>query len=166
MADIPSTPADGNVRVAFVPTIADTAAPTSAELSAAGAVDLSCYLTGDGFNPGLDEAVVADDRLCSTDTFEQPGRKQRNLSVTYIDNTNSTDPNEAAETLIPGSEGFIVKRSGLAYTTAFAAAQTVEVWPVKAGQYQPLPPEANSVLRRTQKLFVTGQVQIDVAVGA
>lgn len=166
MAELPSTPADGNVRIAWVPTIADPAAPTSTELTGAGVIDLSCYLTGDGWNPALDEQTISDDRLCDTETFEQPGRSQYTTSVTYIDNTNTTDPNEAAETLIPGTTGYIVVRSGKAYDQPFAASDVVDVWPVKCGKYQKLPPEANSVLRRTQKLFVTGRVQTDVTVAA
>jgi hypothetical protein len=164
MSDIPSTPADGNVRVEFVTTIANTGAPTAAEINAGSSVDFSCYITGDGFNPGLDEAVIADLRLCDVEVFEQPGRASRTLSITYIDNTNTADPNDAAETLIPGTTGYIVKRSGLAFDTAFAASQKVEVWPIKAGAFAPQPPEANSVLRRMQKLFVTARVQMDVAV--
>lgn len=162
MADLPSTPADGNVRVQWVPTIADTEAPTAVELGAG--VDLSCYLTGDGWSPGLDEQVISDDRLCDTETFEQPGRSSRTTSVTYIDNTNTADPNVAVTTLVPGTTGYIVVRSGKAFDAAFAAADEVDVWPVKCGKYSKLPPEANSVLRRSQKLFVTGRVQEDVAV--
>lgn len=166
MADIPSTPADGNVKVAFVPAIANTSAPTVAELTGASAIDLSCYLSADGFTPGLDEAVISDDRLCDTETFEQPGRSSRTLQVTYIDNSNTDDDNEAYETLVPGSTGYIVVRRGKAYDGAFAATDKVDVWPVKAGKYSDLPPEANSVLKVTQKLFVTGRVQDRVAVAA
>ena len=93
MADIPSTPADGNVLVKIVPAIADTSAPKLTELDAAGAVDISCYLTGGGYKPSLSEQVITDERLCTTQTYEQKGRSQRGLEVEYIDNTNS--PNAA-----------------------------------------------------------------------
>lgn len=165
MAELPSQPADGNVRIQWVATIADPEEPATAELNAVSAVDLSCYLTADGFTPGLDEQTIADDRLCDTETFEQPGRSARTLDVIYIDNTNTVQDNEAVETLVPGTVGYIVKRSGIAYDTAFADGQSVDVWPVKCGQYAPQPPEANSVLRRGQKLFVTGRVRVDAIVG-
>lgn len=166
MADIPSTTADGNVKVVFVPAIANTAAPTAAEVTAVGAVELSCYLTADGWTPGLDEQVVTDDRLCSTQTFEQPGRNSRTLAIRYVENPTSATDNDAFDTLVPGTAGFLVERRGEAYSGALAAADVVNVWPVKAGQYSPEPPEANSVLKVSQKMFVTGTVQIGVAVTA
>lgn len=167
MALLPSTPADGNVKVVWVTTIADTAAPSATELNAVTSIDLSCYLTADGFTPGLDEAVIADDRLCDTETFEQPGRSQRTLSVTYIDNSNTADDNDAYETLVPGTAGYIVVRRGKAYAGDFTATtDKVDVWPVKCGKQNDLPPEANSVLKVSQKLFVTGAVEQRVAVGA
>lgn len=169
MADIPSTPADGNVKIVLVPTIADTTAPTAAELSAGTATDISCYLTSDGFTPSLSEQVASDERLCSVQTFEQPGRSSRTLDVIYIDNTNSANEatdNKAKETLVPGGAQYLVVRRGLPFDEPFAASQKVSVWPVKPGQYSDLPPEANSVLKTAQKLFVTGEVQTDVAVAA
>lgn len=166
MADIPSTPADGNVKIAFVPTLADPAAPTVAELTGAGVIDLSCYLTADGWTPGLDEQVVADDRLCSVQTFEQPGRSSRTLSIKYVENPGSATDNKAFDTLAPGTSGFLVERRGAAQATAFAASDVANVWPGTAGQYDPQPPEANSVLKVSQKWFVTGTVQIGKSVTA
>lgn len=166
MADIPSTPADGNVKIVFVPTLADPAAPTVAELTGAGVIDLSCYLTADGWTPGLDEQVVADERLCSVQTFEQPGRSGRTLAIKYVENPGSATDNKAFDTLAPGTSGVIVERRGVAHDTAFAAADVVNTWPITAGQYDPQPPEANSVLKVSQKAFVTGTVHIGVAVTA
>lgn len=159
MADLPSTPADGNVRVQWVTTIADTDAPTAVELNAASSKDLSCYLTADGFTTGLDEQVISDDRLCDTETFEQPGRSQFSLDVTYIDNSNTALANDAFDTLVPGTAGYIVVRRGKAYDDTFAAADKVDVWPVKCGKYNDQPPEANSVLKVSQKMFVTARVR-------
>lgn len=166
MADVPSTPADGNVKVAFVETLADPANPTTSELTAVGVVDLSCYLTADGWTPGLDEQVITDDRLCSVQTFEQPGRSSRTLSIKYVENPTSATDNKAYTTLAPGTQGFLVQRRGVAHDGAFAAADKVDVWPITAGQYDPQPPEANSVLKVSQKAFVTGTVHQGVSVGA
>ena len=161
---IPSTPADGNVLVKLVAAIADTSAPKVAtELDAVSSEDISCYLTGGGYKPSLSEQVITDERLCTTQTYEQKGRSQRGLEVEYIDNTNSPEAetyNVAKDTLVPGSKHFLVVRTGLPYDTALAAGQKVTVYPVTAGEYNDLPPEANSVLKTGQKLFVTGQVEI------
>ena len=165
MADLPSTPADGNVKVAWVPAIAADA-PTSTELTGAGVIDLSCYLTGDGWNPGLSENTISDDRLCSTQTFEQPGRHARSLDIKYIENPGSTTDNKAFDTLIPGTAGFLVLRRGTAFDTAFAADDLVDVWPVKCGQRAPQPPTADSPLTVSQKMFVTGKVREQATVAA
>jgi hypothetical protein len=127
-------------------------------LNGASTIDLSCYLTADGFTPGLDESVIADGRLCETETFEQPGRTARTLALQYIDNTNTALANVAYTTLVPGTPGYIVVRRGDPYDGVFVALDKVEVWPVKAGKRSFLPPEANSVLRVAQKMFVTGRV--------
>jgi len=163
MAELPAVPADGNVKVVLVAAIADPAEPSPTELN--GGVDISCYLTSDGFTPSLNEQTISDERLCSTATYEQPGRAQRSLDVVYIDNTNTAEDNEAKETLVPGTAMYLVVRRGIAFGTTFAATtQKVSVWPIKAGQYSDLPPEANSVLKTAQKLFVTGEVHTDVVV--
>jgi len=164
MPNLPSTPADGNVKVAWVVTIANTAAPTAAELTAGSVVDLSCYLTADGFTPALDEQVIVDQRLCDTATFEKPGRATRSLNIRWIDNSNTALANLALTTLIPGTSGFIVVRRGMAYATAFATTQKVDVWPTTCGQYGDEPPEANSVLKVAQKMFITDAVQLRKAV--
>ncbi|OQO89931.1 hypothetical protein B1813_19010 [Saccharomonospora piscinae] len=159
MVEIPSTPADGNMSVLLVPAIANTAAPTVTELTGSGVVDISCYLTSDGYSPGLDEQVVNDERLCSKQVYEQPGRHTRTLSLTYIDNTNAPNAdtdNKAKDTLVPGSTHYLVVRRGIAFDDAYADGQVVLVSPIKAGQYNDLPPEANSVLKTTQKPFITG----------
>lgn len=170
MADVPSTPADGNVLVKLVAAIADTSAPKVAtEINAAGSIDISCYLTGGGYKPSLSEQVITDERLCTTQTYEQKGRSQRGLEVEYIDNTNSanqTTYNKAKDTLIPGTAQYLVIRTGLPYATAAAAGQKFSVYPITPGEYNELPPEANSVLKIGQKLFVTGQVKISAVSAA
>lgn len=158
--DIPSTPADGNMRVLVVAALENPAQPTLAELNTPTAVDISCYLTSDGYTPSLEQQVIEDNRLCSTEEYEKPGRSKRGLSVTYIDNTNSPDEatyNKAKTTLVPKSRHYIVTRRGVAWDEDFTVGQTVVVTPIECGQYDWLPPEANSVLKISQKQFITGR---------
>ncbi|WBQ03024.1 phage tail tube protein [Kribbella sp. CA-293567] len=164
MADIPSTPADGNVKALWVPSILNPEAPTLVELTAGTVKDFSCYLTADGWTPGLDEQVIADSRLCEIETFEQPGRVARTLTSTYIDNSNTALPNDAFNTLIPGSVGNWVTRRGKAWDLPIIAGDKVDIWPTKCGQYSDLPPEANSVLKVAQKQFITSRVRLRRAV--
>jgi len=159
MTEIPSTPADGNTLVLIVPTLADPSAPKLTET--ATAVDISCYLTSSGWKPSLAEQVINDERLCSTETFEQPGRKTNSLEAEYIDNTNSENEaefNKAKDTLVPGLGQYAIIRTGKPYATPLAVGDKVKVYPIKGGEYNELPPEANSVLKIAQKLFVTGSV--------
>lgn len=164
MSNIPSYPVDGNTLVKIVTAIADTAAPKVAtELNAGSSVDISCYLTAGGYRPSLSEQVITDERLCDTQSFEQKGRSQRGLDVEYIDNTNTANAvtfNKAKDTLVPGTPMFLVVRSGMPYTTALAAGQKVSVYPITPGEYSELQPEANSVFKIAQKMFVTNTVKI------
>ncbi|WP_236121032.1 phage tail tube protein [Cellulomonas palmilytica] len=169
MAEIPSTPSDGNVATWLVPAIADPSAPTVAELTAAGVVDVSCYLTPDGFALTVDQATITDERLCSTETFGKPGRKTYGLNLTGIDNTNSDDEddaNELVDTLVEGAAQYLVRRRGIAFDTTAAATQKVTVIPFQPGVKQDVPPEANSVIRSTWACFVTGPVHVEVPVVA
>jgi hypothetical protein len=57
-----------------------------------------------------------------------------------------------------------VRREGKPFDAVFATGDETESWPIKSGKYSKLPPEANSVLRVTQKQFVTGRVTEGVVV--
>ena len=167
MADVPSTPSDGNVKTVIVTAIADTSAPKLTELNAVSTKDVSCYLTPDGFALTLEQATIADERLCSTETFGQPGRKTYGLSLTGIDNTNSdneTDDNDLVNALVEGTQLYLVRRRGVPFDQAFAVGDKVTVIPFKPGVKMDVAPEANSVIRSTWQAFVSGQVKVEVAV--
>lgn len=153
-----SVPTDGNVRITAVLTIANTSAPTAAELNAGTAVAIDGYITGDGYSMSADQATVTDERVATTQTFEQPGRKTKSLSLTYVHNPASPTNNVAATTLTEGAQLYIVTRFGLPRATTYAAAQKVQVIPVTCGEPMPNYNGANSVQTITQKLFITNQV--------
>jgi len=161
-----SIPADGNLLVKFVLSIANTGGPLAAEVNAASSVDLSCYLTGTGYAPSTDEAVIPDPRLCSRQTFEAPGRLTEQLMFTYVFNPASPVDDLAYQTLVYLLNGFIVARWGIPFETAVVggSVQKVDVIPVKCGLQIKQPPEENSVLRTMQKMFVRGAVKRDVFV--
>lgn len=158
-----SVPADGNLLVKWVPSIANTSAPLVTEINAGGAVDLSCYLTSTGFQPSTDESVTADGRLCQRQTFESPGRFTEMLTIAYVFNPTSAPDNLAYTTMTYLTLGFIVARWGIDYATAVSGGQKFDVYPARCGKQQKMPPEENSVLRVTQKIFVRGTVKQDVA---
>lgn len=165
MTEIPGTPADGNLLALSVAAFANVLMPKVTEAMAAGKADLSCYITAGGLNITTEQAVIADERACTTEDFEQPGRKKHGLSITCVDNTNSeneTEFNLAVDTLIEGSVQYILVRRGKAFDTPLAAGDTVRVYPVKVGVKVDEPMEANSMLKSTWKLFITSSVGFDV----
>jgi hypothetical protein len=160
--------ADGNLKVAWVPAIADPEHPTVAELTAGGCIDLSCYLTSDGFAPTADEGTVTDDRLCSRQTFEKPGRITDKLDLKYVyqGQAPTAADNKAKTTLLHLTAGFVVSRWGAAFETDFAADDIVDAYPAQCGKQMKQPPEANGVLKISQKIFVSNTIAEDVAVVA
>lgn len=157
MADIPSTPADGNIKTVLVPTVADLAAPTVAILNGVTAIDISCYLTPGGFALTVDQATITDERECDTITRGAAGRKTPALTITGIDNTNAaaTD-NDLAESLEEGSTWVAVRRRGKPFDEDFAATDVVTVTEFTVGVRGEVPAEANSVLRSTWSTFING----------
>lgn len=169
MADIPSTPADGNIKTVLVTALANPAAPKLTELTGGTVTDISCYLTPGGFALTTDQATITDERECSTEVFGQPGRKTYSLSITGIDNTNSdneADSNELVDALVEGQQLYAVRRRGKAFDAPFATGDKVSVIPFKAGVKSEVAAEANSVLRSMWSSFITGGVEVDVAVVA
>lgn len=159
-------PADGNLRVYFVAALADPENPTLTELEAGTSKDFSCYITGDGFQPTLEEQVTTDDRLCSRATFEQPGRWSKQLTVSYVYNLADPTNNVMYLTLPYLATGFLVPRWAVPYEQDWAAADIVDVAPIKAGKVMKNQPTANGMLTVTQKLFVTGEWIDDAVVAA
>lgn len=162
--------ARGNESVIFVPTIAAPTAPTVAELTAVGAANISCWLSG--FAPQGTQESVEDRRLCSEQIFEDPGDVQVSIDnieyVYYPQAPVPTADNKAYEVLKKDVTGYLVDRRGLnARTVAIAIAQIVDVYPVRLGEQfrMPLDPgEQGGKFRITQKAFVTGPYEYDAVV--
>lgn len=153
MAVPPSIPADGNLRIAWITTYV-SGTLLAATLTAGK--DLSCYFTTDGWNRALNEASVNDDRLCTTQSGEKPGRYSETLETMYIYDPQDLTPttNLAYDTLLKGTNGFLVARYGLAFDAAWAAGQKVDVINVVCGQQHKMPPAANDILKVQQKQFI------------
>jgi len=156
MPDIPSTPADGNIKTVLVPSVANLAAPTLAEANAVGGIDISCYLTAGGFALTVDQATITDERECDTITRGAAGRKTPSLAITGIDNTNTAFDNDLAEALAEGETWVAIRRRGKAHTAAFVATDKVSATEFTAGVRSDVPAEANSVLRSTWATFING----------
>jgi hypothetical protein len=146
---------DGNIRIFSVPAITNIAGPTTTELNAG--TDLTPFITPDGlvgFEP--DTAAVDNAKLNSTFNTQQPGRAS--WSGTLLRFVRQTGTDTIHNTLVRGfATNIVVRRAGVAYATAFASAQSVEVYPATCGQRRKLAPEANAVERYEVPLFITSQ---------
>lgn len=156
--------ADGRGLVLFVPTIANPAAPTVAELTAGTVKSLTYSLVPDGFRHVTTENVITSGRYTLKQVLELAGTVTDTLEVQYV--TNSTTPTPAETSLTDGVTGYIVHRLGVPNETAPTAAQKIDVIPIRAGLQRRVAPTANTELQKVQKLFVTGTVQRDVAIAA
>lgn len=169
-----SVTAEGNVKVSFVPTIADVSTgPTVAELSAG--IDISCYLMPDWDGPTASQNTGEDRRFCSRQTFTRLGRSQWEISplvYTYLPQELGTPghaANEVYETLAPDTTGYFVVGYGLDPADgAFAAADIVDIFPSECGIQvkQARGSDEFAPLTVTQTLAVTGVPTLDKAVAA
>lgn len=160
MADIP---VDGNTRVAFVATIAAIAAPTVAELNAG--LLLQSTLTADGlvgFEP--DTQDVDTTSLASTFDTKTIGRDVFTGTMLRLKKQTATDT--AFNTLTRGTEGHIVVRRDVLETTAWAASQKIEVYPIICGREKHLSPEANTVHRYEMPVKISSAPELRATVAA
>ena len=143
---------DGQVKVSFVPTIANIAAPTVAELTAG--TSLESRLTPDGLNITFDDSMIDNSALNSDYSTEAVGRSKVSVELKYkAQEVGSTDPVKTA--LAHLAEGFLVVRRGVVSSQAFAAADSVEVYPAQCGRPNPSTPAPNTIQTVTVKLGST-----------
>lgn len=141
MADIIN---DGMTKVWWVPTIANIAAPTTAELNAG--MQLEHRVTADGLvGYEAETAEVPTDALNSTFDTKLPGRAS--FSGTMLRIKKSTGVDTIYDTLVRNAAGNVVVRRDTASATAWTVGDKVEVYPTTCGQTKLLAPEANTVRR-------------------
>ncbi len=136
---------DGMVKTVFVTAIRDVKAPTVAELTGEGVLDMSMWLTGDGFQATHGQNMIDDDREGSAEVGQIPGQETwTDTLLRVVDNINRVDDSNEAidntlvETLTRGKTGYFVRRRGLPSEQAFAAGQIVSVLPVTIGIKTPV----------------------------
>lgn len=133
---------DGMIKVSFVPTIADLSAPKVTEMSAG--TPLEDALTPDGLTISSDTATVDTSKLSSTFTSNIIGRSSFTLGIKYVRGTDAKQT--AVETaMVKGANGFLVVRRDIIASTAWAAAQKVEIYPCQVGDANPDNPAPNAL---------------------
>ena len=156
----------------WVPAIANPTKPTVAEITAG--INLSCALYG--FETSVDQPTTTTAHLCDVQPVQRPGRATYSVGTLVVDDdpqhTDSTGNYEYLEVIVPGAQGFLVRRRGLLAKrdAAVVAAQYVDVIPADIGTLNRVSLDPTSTdggtLRNEYAVFVTGQVEHDVKVVA
>lgn len=154
--------ADGQVRVAYVPTIANLAAPTTTELNA-GTL-LQSTLTADGLN-GFEATTAEVDTTSLASTFNTKNIGRDDYSNTMLRLKKQTVGSDTIRsTLTRATTGYIVIRRGIAETTAWTTGQQVEVYPIICGRRKELSPVANSVMKYEIPVPITSAPNPDAVI--
>lgn len=164
---------EGNIRVVFVPVIANPEAPTIAEITSDDSVDLSCYITNE-FGINREQSTGEDRRLCSKEVFQTLGRVTNSIPATeYIYDPQAPEgepDNRAYDVLKQGVKGHLVVRYGLdAREVDWAAGQKVDHVPVECGVQVKLGNSGSDEFAkfRIQQMFaVSGPLEEDAVIAA
>lgn len=146
---------DGKTKVWFVPTIANIAAPTVAEITAG--TSLEHQLTADGLS-GFAPKTADVDNTALDSTFDTvlPGRSSySNTMLTLKKQSGATDAVWTALS-VRDTAGYIVIRDGAPVSQALAAADKVQVYPVVLGEWGYLDRAKNSVLKYAVETKISG----------
>lgn len=143
---------DGYVKIWSVPTIANIAAPTVAELNAG--LNIGQYLTRDGlqgFEP--DTASVDTTNITSTYGTNEPGLAALGKgTLMFLAQTQATEV--VRPLFIRGyTTNIVVRRSGLLETAAWGASQWLEVWKIRCGARRDGQPASNETLKYGVEVF-------------
>lgn len=160
MADLIS---DGKTRVVWAATIANINAPTVAELNAAA--DYTERVTPDGLKLDPSTADVDTSSLASTFDTKTVGRVGFDVEITF--KRGDTGPEDLPYTTLKyGVSGYLVVRRGVAFATAWAASQKVEVYPITCGEPANASPAANEVMKFMSPMRVTASPATAATVAA
>lgn len=126
-------------RWLWVPAVADTDAPTVAEIQAAAGFNLSCSVFGDsqeGFAANTEKVNLP--RLnCESQTYEVNGAttfSAPDLTVSFQPQSAAlSDGKKAWEAMDDNASGFLVRGQDLDPTADFAAGEFVDVIPAQLG---------------------------------
>lgn len=160
--------ADGRGIILSVPAIANLAAPTVAELTAAAVKRITYGLATDGFNWQTSIQTITTGRFTLQQALEMDGTVTDTLEVKWVYNRTSPTP---VETLFgaPGFDTNIVAIFGYPNDLVISSTTKISgILPVTTSIPREVPPTTNSELMKIQKLNVRGRVyrEYEIAVAA
>ncbi len=153
-----SVPVEGTRRYVWIEGgPADINAITLTEINAGD--DVSCYITGDGWQPTGDQAFITDSRACTTQDIQRFGRKTKGLAIRYVYNLNDPTDDEARLALTEGASGVLVSiLQKPEEEDEYEVGDWYQAWPATLGEQTVMPAETNAVDRINQQVAVTGKV--------
>lgn len=154
---MPDIIVDGKIRVWYVAALSNPAQPTVAELT--GGLVLNSTITKDGlvgFEP--DSAKVETTPLDGDFNTNRIGRTSFGDTMLRLKKQSGTDT--IYTTLVKNAVGYLVIRRDLSKTTAPAAGQEVQVFPIECGETRRLAPEENTLSRYEVPVAITGDVYL------
>lgn len=162
-------PSNGMVRVDFAPegTFADRANPTLAELNSPTVVHVTCHVFP--FAPQGSVTRTEKRRMCSVQAYEILGATAYTIEdITYVYDVQDPESvtNEAYAAMVPGTTGDLVFRWGVAVGEDHVADELLDLFPVRLGPQNKMPPEADDELIVSQPVAVVGNAIVDVALAA
>ena len=154
---------EANYRVSFVAgelTITNPASPTVAQLN--GGVALEGRLTPTGLSRESTTDRKDTTKLNSTFGTQSTGRRNFNLSVVAVREATDVGGVEAALTF--KALGWLAIRDNVAATTAWTAAQVVEIYPVQCDNPNKAAPAVNEDQQMTFGFAMRGQPTLNAVV--
>lgn len=160
----PGKVSDGHGLVLWVPAIANPLAPTLAELTAPGVLDLTYRLFPDGFDHQSEVTKFETGRYTLAQTLENEGKQKDTIVLKYP--IEGTEDDVVRLALTQFKRGWVVERLGTANEVPLADGQYLSVVaPVQCGKQKKIPVTANTELGKQQELLPTGKVETDVLIG-
>ena len=143
----------GTMRVQFVATLANPAAPALTEINAASSLNATPYFRAESFALNMEQTRVDDTRLSDETMREALALANFNAEdVRYVHNPQAASAaagNKAYDKFTPDLNAYFVLRYGtkaLKSAAVFAATQRVAVYAVTFGeQHQPFPTGDNAI---------------------
>lgn len=152
---------DGKIRIYWVTTISNIAAPTTTELNAG--IRLDNVVTPDGLvGFEANTAEVDTSAINSKFDFKRPGRVGFEGTMLRLKKQTGTDT--VYTTLVYDAEGHVVVRRDTASDTAWASSDDVEVYPAVCGEARFLAPEANTVRRYEVPMMISAEPELRAVV--
>lgn len=162
----PGISAQGQGALWYLPAVAGANGPTVAEITAG--IELSCAI--DGFNPSSSQNKIKKVRYCTITAYEIPGKVETTIAATKF----VYDPQNPTSTTYPwfvtmklNVTGFLMNRLGVAFDTAPAAGQFVNLYPIICGQQNPVGIDPNGEgdeLVYSQEFSISGPVRYGKAI--